>query len=108
MTDITSPRLLYLKGGLFGLGGVLASVVLIAQTPTLKTTMLLCVAVWCFARAYYFAFYVVQHYIDDSFRFSGLWSFIMYVSSSRKRGGRVNSTADMDNPPRLDGPPQSS
>ena len=79
MTDIRSPRLLYLKGGLFVLLGLLASGLLIAERPTLRTVLLLCVAVWSFARAYYFAFYVIEHYIDPQYRFAGLNSFLRYL-----------------------------
>jgi hypothetical protein len=35
--------------------------------------------VWCFARCYYFAFYVIQHYVDPSYHFAGLWSFLTYL-----------------------------
>jgi hypothetical protein len=77
--DITSPRVLYLKAGLFVLGGVLASTVLLIDHPSWKVAGLLLLAVWCFARAYYFAFYVVQHYADPGYRFAGLWSFVRYA-----------------------------
>jgi hypothetical protein len=46
--------------------------------------LLLAVAIWCFARAYYFAFYVIEHYVDDSYRFSGLWSFALYLMRRKK------------------------
>jgi hypothetical protein len=39
------------------------------------------IAVWCFCRSYYFAFYVIEHYVDPSYRFSGLWSFVRYLLS---------------------------
>ena len=42
-------------------------------------TELLAVAVWAFARAYYFAFYVIEHYVDPGYRFSGLISFLRYA-----------------------------
>jgi hypothetical protein len=48
--------------------------------------LLLAIAVWCFARFYYFAFYVIEHYVDPGFRFSGLWSFARYVWSKRVPG----------------------
>jgi hypothetical protein len=83
--DITNPRILYLKGGLFLLGGLLAAGLIIAEHPTVKVAVLLAVAVWCFARAYYFAFYVVQHYIDDRYRFAGLWSFARYALRRDRR-----------------------
>ena len=84
MTDITNPRLIYAKGLLFLLGGVAASALLVVERPTLKVAMLLAIAVWCFARAYYFAFYVIEHYVDGSYRFSGLWSFALYLLRRNK------------------------
>ncbi len=86
MGDIKNPRLLYAKGCLFLFGGILASGLLLSEQPTVKVAMLLAIAVWCFARAYYFAFYVIERYIDPSYRFSGLWSFAGYVL--RRRRGR--------------------
>ena len=84
MTDITSPRLLYLKGFLMLLGGLLASATILLEHPDWKLAALLVVAVWCFARAYYFAFYVIEHYVDDGYRFSGLWSFAHYLLDRRR------------------------
>jgi len=51
--------------------------------------VLLCIAVWCFARAYYFAFYVIEHYIDPTYKFAGLTSFVAYLL--RKRRGNRDS-----------------
>ena len=85
MTDITSPRLLYLKGFLMLLGGLLASAIILLEHLHWKLAALLVVAVWCFARAYYFAFYVIEHYVDDGYRFSGLWSFVRYLLDQRRR-----------------------
>jgi hypothetical protein len=47
--------------------------------PSLTVLLLLAVAVWAFARAYYFAFYVLQHYIDGEYRFAGLFSLMKYL-----------------------------
>ncbi len=85
MTDITSPRLLYFKGFLMLLGGLLASAIILLEHPDWKLLALLVAAVWCFARAYYFAFYVIEHYVDDGYRFSGLWSFARYLLDQRRR-----------------------
>lgn len=84
--DLVNPRVLYLKGALFVVGGLLASASasLLLECPSIKVAALLAVAVWCFARAYYFAFYVVQHYADPGYRFAGLWSFARYVVRRRK------------------------
>ena len=79
MRDLESPRAIYAKGALFLAVGVAAAVLVVLENPTLKTGLLLVVAVWSFCRLYYSAFYVIQHYVDDSYRFSGLGSFLRYV-----------------------------
>ncbi len=70
MADIRSPRLLYIKGGLFSLLGAGRGPAA-REHPSWKVAGFLTLAVWAFARAYYFAFYVVEHYIDGSHRFAG-------------------------------------
>ena len=85
MSDIKSPSLLYLKGTLMLMVGVLASVLLIASYPEVKAVILLAVAVWGFCRAYYFAFYVVEHYIDPGYRYAGLVSFVRHSLRRRRQ-----------------------
>ena len=85
MSDITNPRLLYAKGAMFVLGGLLAAGLILVEHPTWKVAGLLGIAIWCFARAYYFAFYVIEHYIDPGFKFAGLGSFVRYLFRQRKR-----------------------
>ena len=85
MTDITNIRIIYAKGFLFLVGGLLASTLLILQNPDSKVILLLIVSIWCFARFYYFAFYVISKYVDSSYKFSGLWSFAMYLLRKRFR-----------------------
>jgi catechol 2,3-dioxygenase-like lactoylglutathione lyase family enzyme len=88
MGDITNPRWLYIKGGLFVFAGFIASGLLLLECPSFKVAALLAVAIWCFARAYYFAFYVVEHYVDPGYRFAGLASFAKYVWTRRRREDR--------------------
>jgi hypothetical protein len=89
MADIRSPKLLYLKGALFFFLGVLASGILLAEHFDLKFAALLGLAIWAFARTYYFIFYVIEHYIDPKFKFSGLWALVRYLV--RRRGsGKVS------------------
>ncbi len=40
---------------------------------------------WCFCRFYYFAFYVVQHYIDPQFKFAELASVLVYLIKRPER-----------------------
>ena len=91
MRDLESPRAIYAKGALFLVIGVAAAVLLVVESPTLKTGLLLAIAVWSFCRLYYFAFYVIEKYVDDSYRFSGLWSFARYVWG-RRSGNHSAST----------------
>lgn len=84
MRNLTDLRWIKLKGGLFLLGGLLAAALLILEHPTVRVGVLLVLAVWCFCRSYYFAFYVIQHYVDPSFRFSGLCSFARYMFGARR------------------------
>jgi hypothetical protein len=79
MRDLTNPKLLYLKGALFLATGVFAAALLLLEHPTLKVALLLALSVWCFARAYYFAFYVVERYVDPGNRFAGLLSLARYL-----------------------------
>lgn len=83
MRDLTDARWIKLKGLLFLLVGLLAAALIVAEHPSLKVAALLALAVWSFCRFYYFAFYVIQHYVEPGYRFSGLWSFARYLLSRK-------------------------
>jgi hypothetical protein len=83
--DLRNPRLIYLKGGLFVVTGLIAGGLLLANQPTLQSAVLLAITVWSFCRAYYFAFYVIEHYVDPSFKFAGLGAFVRYLLSRPRR-----------------------
>jgi hypothetical protein len=85
MKDLTNPGWVKAKGILFLLTGLLAAALLLIEQPSWRNVFLLALAVWCFCRFYYFAFYVIEHYVDPSYRFSGLWSFVRYLLRSRRR-----------------------
>ena len=78
MKELTDARWIKLKGILFLIVGIMAALLLFLEEPTLKVAVLLGISVWCFCRFYYFAFYVIEHYVDPSYRFSGLGSFLKY------------------------------
>lgn len=85
MSDLRDPRLMYLKGGLFVAIGTMASALLLIESPTAKTALLLGLAIWAFCRAYFFAFYVIEHYIDPGCRVAGLFDFFLYLLRRRPR-----------------------
>jgi len=88
MRDITNPGWIKVKGLLFLVIGLIASALLLIEHLDFKTAALLAISVWCFCRFYYFAFYVIEHYVDPSYRFSGLWSFVVYLRSRKSRRER--------------------
>src|SRR5437762_7634355 len=88
MKDLAHPHWIKLKGMLFFVIGLLSALLLILEHPSYKIVLLLAIAVWCFCRFYYFAFYVIEHYVDSSYRFSGLWSFGRYLVQRRKHESR--------------------
>jgi hypothetical protein len=53
------------------------------EVPNWRIAVMLAIAIWCFARAYYFAFYVIEHYIDPSYRFAGLVDLLRYLLGRR-------------------------
>ena len=79
MRDITNPGWIKVKGLLFLVIGLIASALLLIEHLDFKTAALLAISVWCFCRFYYCAFYVIEHYIDSTYRFTGLWSFARYM-----------------------------
>ena len=79
MKDLTSPTWILIKGGLFLTLGLMAGALLLVQHPTLYVGFLLITAVWAFCRFYYFAFYVIEHYVDSNYRYAGLLSFARYL-----------------------------
>ncbi len=85
MTDLRDSRLIYFKAGLFLLGGCLAAGLVFAEQPSLRVAALLVIAIWCFCRAYYFAFYVIEHYVDPSYKFAGLGAFVRYLWRRRMK-----------------------
>ncbi|MCA9149210.1 MAG: hypothetical protein KDA92_07930 [Planctomycetales bacterium] len=82
MKNLTDSRALWTKGILFLALGLLAAGLIVLQSAgiRLRTTMLLVIAIWAFCRAYYFAFYVIERYVDPSYRFAGLLHFARYAT----------------------------
>ena len=84
MQELRSAKLIYLKGILFLCASALASTALIIEHPNARTILLLAIAVWCFARFYYFAFYVIEKYVDARYRFTGMISLLRYIIGNKR------------------------
>lgn len=76
--DITSPRLLHLKGGLFLFLGIISAAVLLLENFNFRSALLLGITIWSFCRFYYFLFYVLEHYAGREQKYAGLWDALMY------------------------------
>ena len=83
--DITNPKVLKLKGMLFLLLGVLNGGLLVTITADWRVALLLAISVWAFSRFYYFAFYVLHHYADREFRYSGLLDLVRYLVTTKRQ-----------------------
>lgn len=85
MGDLTDPRLMYLKAVLFLVAGCGAVAGILVELPSARVAALLAIGIWAFCRLYYFAFYVIEKYIDPSYRFAGLGSFLRYLVRRKLR-----------------------
>ena len=92
--DIRSAKWIYAKGILFVLLSIIAGLTLMIQVPRLEILALLLICVWASCRAYYFSFYVIEHYVDPGFRFSGLIDFGKYLLQTRN-GDATESVDDL-------------
>jgi uncharacterized RDD family membrane protein YckC len=77
--DLTNPKWMYAKAIMFVLIGGCCFALVWADQPSLKTAAYLILMIWAFSRAYYFAFYVIEKYIEPGYRFSGLISFFKHL-----------------------------
>jgi len=85
MRNLTHRGWIVTKGTLFLFLGLLSAVLLFLEQRTLRTALLLTLSIWSFCRFYYFAFYVIEKYVDPGYRFSGLLSFARYLISKERQ-----------------------
>jgi hypothetical protein len=79
MRDLKTSRWMWVKAVLFVVIGAVSCGLILAEAPDWRVALLLALAIWAFCRAYYFAFYVIEKYIDPEYRFSGLLSVVRYL-----------------------------
>jgi hypothetical protein len=84
MKDLTSARWIKIKGLQFLVIGIVAAALIVINEPDWKTAALLALAIWGFCRFYYFAFYVIEKYVDPAYKFSGLISLLKYLLQRRR------------------------
>ncbi len=84
MGNLKNSKLIYAKGFLFLLCGLMSAGLLLAESQTWYTAWLLALTVWSFCRFYYFAFYVIEHYVEEDYRFAGLADFARHCFRSKR------------------------
>jgi hypothetical protein len=74
--DLTSKRLIVVKGLLFGTLALLSAGLVFAERPSIGLALLLAVLAWSSARFYYFLFYVLHAYVDPNLKYSGVGALV--------------------------------
>ena len=84
MRELSDPFWIKTKAILFLLLGSMSALLLMWERATFKFALLLTITVWSFCRLYYFAFYVIEKYVDSGYRFYGLLSCVRYLASKKQ------------------------
>lgn len=77
--DLKNPKLIWLKGVLFGVILVVSGGLIVVMTRDWLVAALVLLVAWSAARGYYFMFYVIEKYVDPGYRFAGVGDFLMYA-----------------------------
>ncbi len=77
--DLKSPTAIYFKGFSFVFICMAASALLLVEHFSWRHLFLLLVSIWAACRSYYFAFYVIQNFVDEDYKFAGIWDFARYM-----------------------------
>jgi hypothetical protein len=82
--DLSSRRLIVLKGILFlGLALAAAGLIWLAR-PSWQTAALLALFGWSAARFYYFLFYVLERYVDPRLKYAGIFHLLKTLTTGPK------------------------
>jgi len=88
MTDLTSKKWIVAKGVMFLVIALAAAALILIEIPSIKLAVLLALLVWASCRFYYFLFYVLEHYVDRTMRYAGLFDLLMGMRQRRAQTRR--------------------
>ena len=77
MTDLKSKPWIVAKGVMFLVIALATAAIILVEMPSIKLAILLTLLVWASCRFYYFLFYVLEHYVDHTMRYAGLFDLLM-------------------------------
>ena len=83
MTDLKSKKWIVAKGILFAGIAFVVAVLIFIEMPSVKLGFLLILLIWASCRFYYFLFYVLEHYVDSTMRYAGLFDLLMGMRQRR-------------------------
>jgi hypothetical protein len=81
--DLTSKRLIIVKGLLFGVLALMSAGLGFWERPSVTLALLLAVLVWASSRFYYFLFYVLHTYVDPTLKYSGVGALVTALRRKR-------------------------
>jgi hypothetical protein len=70
---------------------VVAAVLMLLESPSVRTAALLALIVWAACRFYYFLFYVLERYVDPRLRYAGIIALARSVLAKRSQLPRDNA-----------------
>jgi len=79
MADLKRPLWIHLKGFLFLVILAISAATIWIQLPRWEIAVLVLLTIWSSARLYYYLFYVIENYVDSTYKFSGISSAIRYL-----------------------------
>ena len=88
MRDLESKGWIVAKGVMFACIALATAALIVMEAPSLKIAVLLLLLVWASCRFYYFLFYVLEHYVDPTMRYAGLFDLLMGMRQRRARTRR--------------------
>ena len=83
MSDLKSKRLILAKGIMFFGIAVVAAVLVLFESTSVRTAVLLMLLVWAACRFYYFLFYVLERYVDPRLRYAGILALVRTIIAKR-------------------------
>jgi len=83
MSDLESKRWIVAKGLMFLGIAVAAAALMLFESPSALTAVLLVLLVWAACRFYYFLFYVLERYVDPRLRYAGIIALLRSILSKR-------------------------
>jgi hypothetical protein len=89
MTDLKSKKWIVAKGVMLFAIAALTAALIVLETPSLRVAAYLVLLVWTSCRFYYFLFYVLEHYVDPTMRYAGLWDLMLGMKRRRHEQTRT-------------------